>query len=103
MSVFLEGCHRGSIRKAMLRDHFKLIYDVYQDRFSLYDLEADPGENHNVYGTPQAPAGIAEMEQDLLRWTKQSLAMMGARVAQGEALDISPEIRQQLKDMGYVQ
>ncbi|MGC9320085.1 MAG: hypothetical protein ACP5KN_18785, partial [Armatimonadota bacterium] len=69
----------------------------------LYDLEADPGEHHNIYGMPQAPGNIGEMEHDLLQWTEQSLAMMEARVAEGGATEVSPEIRQQLKDMGYVQ
>ncbi|MEA3403199.1 MAG: sulfatase [Armatimonadota bacterium] len=103
MSVFLEGCCYGGIRKGLLRDHHKLIYDVYQDQFSLYDLEADPGEQHNIYAMPQARGNIAEMERDLRQWTEQSLAMMEAHVAEGGAADVSPEIRQQLKDMGYIQ
>lgn len=103
MSVFLEGCAAGGIRKGLIRDHHKLIYDVHQDYFRLYDLEQDPEERHNIYGMPQAPGNIAEMERDLLQWTERSLAMMDAHVTEGGAGEVPPGLRQQLKDMGYIQ
>lgn len=100
--VYLEGCCYGPIRKGLICGNLKLIYDVYRDSFSLYDLERDPGEHHNIYGTNAAP-DTSQMEADLREFTQRSLALMRERVAAGGAEEIPAEIRQQLRDMGYLQ
>lgn len=99
---FLEGCDFGGIRKALLNDRYKLIYDLDLDRFSLYDLQEDPQELHDIFGTAAAP-DTSGMEADLRGWTEMSLEMMAETAGRGAAEDISPEIRQRLRDMGYIQ
>ncbi len=100
--VFIEACGYGSIQKALMTERHKLIYNLYSDDFTLYDLQEDPGEQHNIYGTPLAP-DTAEMERELLDWTEKSLAMMDEYVAKQGAEDVPPEVLERLRDMGYVQ
>ncbi len=100
--VYLEACAYGGIRKGLMTERYKLIYDVYRDDFELFDLRLDPGERHNLHGTPLAP-DTTEMERELLAWTEESLAMMDEYVARGGAEDIPPEVRERLQDMGYIQ
>ncbi len=99
--VFLEGCRRGSIRKGRLDERHKLVYDVYADGFSLYDLQEDPGERHDIRGLPGAPDS-ATWEQELRAWSEFTLALMARRAGAG-AEDVPEEMRRQLRDMGYVQ
>ncbi len=99
--MFMEGCRRGSLRKARLDGRYKLIYDVYHDRFSLYDLQEDPREQHDIYGLTQAPE-TERWESELRAWTEMMLSTMASRTA-GGAEEVPPELRQQLRDMGYVQ
>ncbi len=101
LRVFLEGCRRGGIRKGWLDGRHKLIYHVYHDRFSLYDLEQDPAEQHDIYGAPGAP-DTARWERELLAWTEMTTGLMARRTGAG-AEEVSDELRQQLRDMGYVQ
>ncbi len=102
LSAFMEGCVWGEVRKALLTDRYRLEYNLYSDDFTLYDLQEDPGEQHNIYGTPLAP-DTSEMERELLDWTEKSLAMMDEYVAKQGAEDVPPEVLERLRDMGYVQ
>ncbi len=101
-SFFMEALYRGGISKALLAGDYKLIYDVYFDRFTLFDVTRDPAELTNLVGTAEAPPALAGWETDLRAWTDESLALMSALVSQ-EAIEVSPEIREQLRDMGYIQ
>lgn len=101
-NAFLEGCIYGQIRKGLLTNNYKLIYNVYNDDFSLYDMRNDPWEQRNIYGTDLAP-DTTEMTQRLLRWTDESHGMMQKLVSTGGVGRLSPEIRQHLRDMGYIQ
>lgn len=100
LRVFAEACHRGPEQKALLTERYKLIYNVYLDRFELYDLQADPGELHDLYGRPGAPDTTA-MEAELREFSDRSLAAMDATRDQARE-DVPEEMREQLRDMGYV-
>jgi len=102
LRVFLEGCRRGAIRKGRFDGRYKLIYDTYHDSFSLYDLRDDPRERHDIWATSLAPDEAAQWEDELRAWTEMTLALMAQRAGTG-AEEVSEEIRQQLRDMGYVQ
>jgi len=102
LQAYLEGCGHGDIRKGLLTDRYKLIHNVSKGSFSLYDQHSDPGEQHNIYGTPLAPDTRA-MEQKLLEWTDLSTAMMNGYVRTTRLEEPSPEIRERLKDMGYIE
>jgi arylsulfatase A-like enzyme len=99
---FLEACHRGGTRKGLFFDHHKLIYYVYQDRFELYDLRQDPGEQHNIFGTDDAP-DTSHHQEALRDFTEASFASMQQLAGTGGATDLSPEVRRQMKDLGYIQ
>ncbi len=99
--IFLEVCAWGTIRKGLMTERYKLIYDVYHDRFSLYDLLKDPGELHDIWGTARAP-DTTDLERELLDWTDRSLSTM-ASYEQTTRGHLSPEVRRQLRDMGYIQ
>ncbi len=101
-AYFAEACCQNSVRKALIRGDYKLIYDVYRDSFRLYDLADDPHEEHNIYGISAAP-DTTEMKEELLGWTQKSLTLMDEHLNARGASQMSPEIRQQLRDMGYVQ
>ena len=98
--VFLEGCRRGGIRNGRLDGRYKLVYDLYHDGFSLYDLQADAAELHDIRGLAQAPE-TAAWERELGAWSEYGLALMDRR-AGASAAEVPEEIRQQLRDMGYV-
>jgi arylsulfatase len=72
---------------------FKLIYDSDKDAFELYDLEQDPGEENNVYGTRRN-----EREEWVAAIKRiADLAQSGA-MSEGE---VSPETRELLDALGY--
>jgi arylsulfatase A-like enzyme/Tfp pilus assembly protein PilF len=58
----------------------------------LYDLRADPGEQHNIYARQQDMAKALERELDTVR--------AGARPAAPSAVD--PDTAQRLRSLGYV-
>jgi len=98
--LFFECCNRGPIRNALLAGGYKLIYDLYHDRFSLYDLQRDPGELHDIFGQASAP-DTAAMEAELLEFTDWTLAKMAEGLSQHRE-DVPDEMRRQLRDMGYL-
>jgi arylsulfatase A-like enzyme len=102
LHFYLESCSKGAIRKALLQDRYKLIYDLDGDRFSLYDLQEDMAERHDLYGTEHAP-DVSHMEEELMEWTELSLAMMAQTAGEAAAEELPPGVRQRLRDMGYIQ
>lgn len=100
-SIILEGACYGAIRKSIVRGDLKLIYNRYSDEFELYDLTADPGERHNIFGLPDTP-DTADMQAQLLAWTQYSLTTMSDILGSEGATDLPPEIREGLRDLGYV-
>ncbi len=99
--VFMEGVGIGGTRKALLTENYKLIYDPFHESFELYDLREDPHERHNLSGRVESEE-IARMEQKLGDWTELSLSAMDSFLG-GGAQEISPKVRQRLRDMGYIQ
>jgi arylsulfatase len=78
-----------SLRSARL----KLIYYVEQDRFELYDLEADPGELRNVF---------AERGGEVVEWQEQlKLTAELAQSSGGHLEDLSEEQRERMQALGY--
>jgi len=50
----------------IIRSGFKLIYDEHEQRYSLYNLTADPGEQTNIAGSK--PEVIQELAKRLQTW-----------------------------------
>jgi len=100
--TWLEACSYCSIRKALVTDRYKLIFDTYDEKFELYDLQTDPSELNNLFGTPAAP-DTAQMESDLRAWTEESLSRMQGYAGQAGAAEVDSDARESLRDMGYIQ
>lgn len=101
LECFLEACHRGGTRKGLLFGDHKLIYHVYQDRFELHDLARDPAEQQDIFGMPGAPDTSAQQRR-LREFTEASFAQTERLAGQAGATELSPEARQQMRDLGYV-
>ena len=99
--VFLEATMLGGIRKGLMTDEHKLIYDLHRDEFSLYDRRRDPEDRNNIFGAAQAP-DTAAMQTDLRNWTEASLALMAHYVKAAHAEEMSPQLRNRLKALGYI-
>ena len=76
---------------ALRDERSKLVYFAHEDRFELFDLTADPGEQHDVH---------AASGRDLASWEEALRSMARA------ALDVDPELQEDaldaLRALGYV-
>lgn len=86
---------------AIIEDGHKLIREPHGDagqaRRYLFDLVADPGEQHNLAG------GLVErrrrMTHELLSWSELALQ---ARLPAAGADDIDPAVLERLRALGYI-
>jgi len=89
----------GDRPRYMLRDErYKYIGDTRLGREQLFDLEADPAEDRDLAAA--RPTLVAYYRQRLAAW------LVGLRRVRGEALgegSLTPEQRENLKALGYVQ
>jgi len=46
--VFVEGNYKGPDLRAVIKEHWKLIWDTYYNRFQLFNLKDDPQEKNNL-------------------------------------------------------
>jgi arylsulfatase A-like enzyme len=65
----------------------------------LYDLERDPLELEDRVGSD--PETVLNLKAELDRWLAEETAL-GALVARGETRELSPEVLEQLRELGYV-
>ena len=94
--------HHGGDRAIAIRDgRWKLIWPVgAEDRVltadaELFDLEADPSEQHNLAASE--PDVVARLRTAIQPWLEASTGEKRPSVR------VDPEIRQQLESMGYVE
>lgn len=76
---------------------FKLIWDMAADRYELYDLAADPGEERDVLARERR--AFHRLRGVLLAWLKQVEG--GARTSR--SLEAAEESRKELEALGYLQ
>jgi hypothetical protein len=85
-------------RRALRTDGWKIIFTPRRSegQFELYDLLRDPGETHNLM---QIRPDVGEgMKARLLEWV--IAAEQGRR--EEETVPVTPEMRDRLKAMGYL-
>jgi len=90
--VYSEDFYKGhaySIRHG----GFKLIHDVADETWELYDLSTDPRERENLAGTNHPQESRL---RSLLRERRPAM------VAKGESAEIDSETRAQLRALGYI-
>lgn len=95
----LDGDDRGRLsyaaigaRRSVTDGRYKLIHDLRENGWQLYDLRADPGEQHNVIRSERA--AFDRLRQRLLAWVQHVEGSNGA--AQGE------EAIRRLEALGYL-
>lgn len=86
--------------KALHLDDYKLVYNVKLDLVELYDLRADPDEQHDLAATE--PARTAAMRDEVRAWTAAALETWASLPLAGtgtEGLDEAME--KALQQIGY--
>jgi len=73
---------------------FKLVVDLVSDQAALYDLETDPGEEHDVSG--ERPGLVAALRAGLDRHVEATLSTGQAPTHEMEPADV-----ELLKELGY--
>jgi len=84
---------------ALRDDRYKLIYDTRTGDSELYDLEADPGERHQLSASD--PLRADYYRQALQHWILR-LRPAAAAAAAAQRLQMTPEQCENLKSLGYV-
>ena len=81
-----------------MRGRHKLVEDVSRKRIELFDLEADPLERRDLSsGEPALRAGLEAELRAAIRAAEEK----GARFGAGGTVELSPEERQNLEELGY--
>jgi arylsulfatase A-like enzyme len=89
-----EGTLYGAERKAAILWPHKLIRNERNGRTWLFDLEADPGEQHPLTGSPEIRDALAAALDLQLRASADGVSY--------EQMEIDPELREQLRALGYI-
>lgn len=76
---------------ALRDERFKLVYEAEDDRFLMYDLEADPGEERDVFET----SGHLRR-----RWIDE-LRRLAEQPAREVTPALDPDVRARLEALGY--
>jgi arylsulfatase A-like enzyme len=100
-SVFAGTVKGRDLEKSGLRtirtDRWKMIVDLKSGRTELFSLADDPEELRNVYEEEKEVAGA--LMKDLIAWI-ESMSQSAAPI---RTIDPDDEMRQNLKDLGYLQ
>jgi len=93
-----QNSERDPVKRAVFMKEWKLIENVKDGTFELYDLSNDPHEQNNLYGSGRP--GISEL-QNLL--ASQLSGFKPVLVAEPEKAEPSEEDIKQLKALGYIE
>jgi len=94
----LSRCAGEQPKYGLRTGNAKLVYHTARDSAELYDLAADPGERHDLAAA--RPVEAAYYRQSVRRLLLQM--RRGPRALVGEAAELSPEQRENLKALGYL-
>ncbi len=83
------------VYRSVRQGRFKLVYESKSDRYQLFDLEADPGEQDDL--SESEPERFAA-----LKAVMDERYPDGTESAGGEAPELSPEDLERLRALGYV-
>ncbi|MFP6626449.1 MAG: sulfatase [Deltaproteobacteria bacterium] len=101
-AVYAEEDHEGNVLEALHSGRWKLIL-ANQDNprglsaVELYDLQADPGELHNLAGSHSDLVASLRVDLEDLR------ALAGAGAVEGLSGEIDEASRERLRALGYIQ
>ena len=96
--AFAEAVKKRPAEKALVLGQWKLLAYLDEDRYELYDLNADPTEQHDL--AAEQPQRVAELTRLLEKQIEENEAL-GAGVAVQEAA-MTPEELERLRLLGYI-
>ena len=86
---FTEATYRGQERKAYRTSKEKIIFNVGDKTYEVYDIETDPFERENIEGREELKRRIQEF--------------VAKKAQASEKKEIDEDMAKQLKSLGYVQ
>lgn len=98
LPAFAEAVKRRPGEKALVVDQWKLLAYTDEQRYELYDLDADPTEQHDL--AEQLPGKVAQLKQ-LLEQQMALNAQRGAGVKIRYA-EMTPAELERLRALGYI-
>jgi arylsulfatase A-like enzyme len=96
--AFAESSLPGNGWRSVVSRQHQLLYDVSTDERRLFDLEADPTEQHDVAG--EHPEVVAQMMGVLQERLAENARRNSGAAAKPRPID--EETRRQLRALGYV-
>lgn len=99
--IYSEGSYawgKNNLRLAMIKDEYKLIKNMDDGTFELYNLESDPDEKSDLMDSP---------EQDISNKRDELLSKLSShqkeRLAELQQVDLNEDDIKRLKALGYIQ
>jgi arylsulfatase len=93
--VFLRNTHLDVPEWGVRAGRYKWIYKVYENRYELYDLVADPGERHDLVAAGAVPPEAEPLKAEVALW----VATGTERVEPVDEID--PATMERLEAIGY--
>jgi arylsulfatase A-like enzyme len=94
--VYAEAMLYGPSERSLIRDGFRLLIDEGRELHSLYDVATDPEERRDIAASE--PARVRALEAAL----EQQRARLEAVAPRTDAAALSPDDRNALRALGYV-
>jgi arylsulfatase A-like enzyme len=96
--IIAEDNRIGDPLQALYRGQYKLILDITSGEIQIYNLDNDPGEKTNLFGRKETyPPEIVDQIKGVAAKIQNLRAEQKPLPAQ-----ISPEIIEKLKALGYI-
>lgn len=93
-----SGMVRDKIKYSIIADGFKLIHTPLYDRYELYNMTEDFGEEHDLVNEPAYSQRTQELKIRLKRVRRQDLLKLGTV----KSPELTDEELEKLKSIGYV-
>lgn len=93
--IFLRNTHSIVPEFGLRAGRYKWIYRVYESSYQLYDLVADPKEQHDLVKSNAVPPEVEELRKEIGLW----IATGTGQVQPVEKLD--PKTEERLRAIGY--
>ncbi len=101
--VYVEGVLYGGAKRSLTTDGHKLIFDIQENRYSLFDLKTDRLEEVDV--AANQPERVAAMQREMKAWRVRLAAFDSSRIVPVGATDWippAPDDEQAMEALGYV-
>lgn len=96
----------GTLDRALIEEGWKLVVRLRSGRMELYDLTADPEERHDLAADPRHADRLKRLRrrfEELVEGEGRLRAAIGARAHGTTGPTLTPEERERLEALGYLQ